>query len=179
MSWKELLENEIENCIESLHDGDFSVEEYAKGIKTANDMAERLIKAESIELERNKFYTENANKAKALELEEERFKAEQTHKEKMLELERVKLESEQTSRTLASNSEARLKDRAMDIEDRKLKAEKKDRMIKNVLAAVTFVGGAAVTIWGTVYSDCFDATKIRDTEAGRFHIRNWLAFMKK
>ena len=67
----------------------------------------------------------------------------------------------------------------IEVEREKLKADKRDRLIKNILTGVTFVGGAAVTIWGTLYSDNFDAEKIRGNEAGKTHIRNWLGFMKK
>lgn len=67
----------------------------------------------------------------------------------------------------------------LEIEREKLKVDKRDRLIKNILTGVTFVGGAAVTIWGTLYSDRFDADKIRGNEAGKTHIRNWLGFMKR
>lgn len=67
----------------------------------------------------------------------------------------------------------------LEIEKEKLEIDKKDRFIKNVLTGVTFVGGALVTIWGTIYSDRFDVDRIRGSEAGKAHLRSWLGFMRK
>lgn len=66
----------------------------------------------------------------------------------------------------------------IEVEKDKLKVDKMDRVIKYVVTGVTFLGAAFITIWGTIYSDNFDVDRIHDNEAGKFHIKNWLGFMK-
>lgn len=58
--------------------------------------------------------------------------------------------------------------------EKQLKHEKRDAIIKNILTGVTFVGGCALTIWGTKVSIKFEETGSFTTIMGRGFIQKLL-----
>lgn len=68
----------------------------------------------------------------------------------------LETEAEKTKREIESNLKAQ-----------EIKIDKRDRIVKNVLAGVTFVGGAALTVWGTLSSFKFEETGNITTIMGR------------
>ena len=58
--------------------------------------------------------------------------------------------------------------------EKQLKHEKRDAIIKNILTGVTFVGGCALTIWGTKVSIKFEETGSFTTIMGRGFVQKLL-----
>lgn len=58
--------------------------------------------------------------------------------------------------------------------EKQLKHEKRDAIIKNILTSVTFVGGCALTIWGTKVSIKFEETGSFTTIMGRGFVQKLL-----
>lgn len=71
---------------------------------------------------------------------------------------------------------ARVRDREFDqeLKEKQFKDEKKDRNIKNVLTAVSVVGGFALTVWGTITSMKFEKEDTFTTIMGRGFINKLL-----
>ena len=59
-------------------------------------------------------------------------------------------------------------------EEEQLKHDKRDAIIKNVLTGATFIGGCALTIWGTKVSIKFEETGSFTTIMGRGFIQKLL-----
>ena len=66
-----------------------------------------------------------------------------------------------------AEAEDRKQEIAKDLKLKELKMEKKDRITKNILTGATFVGGALLTIWGTLSSFKFEQEGNITTIMGR------------
>lgn len=82
-------------------------------------------------------------------------------------------------RRLANEKQQKERDREQErtLKEQQLADERKDRIVKNVIAVVTFVGGGILTIWGTLKSLKFEETGTVTSTAGRKFIGN--LFSKK
>ena len=80
-------------------------------------------------------------------------------------IEMRKLSQEKEQKDADRENETNLKQQQM-AEDRK------DRLVKNVITVVTFAGGIALTIWGTLTSLKFEETGTVTSTAGRKFVGN-------
>ena len=92
--------------------------------------------------------------------------------DKYNELEKVEIESQDKYDDREAEREHREAERRL--KEEQLKHDKRDALIKNVLTGVTFVGGCALTIWGTKTSIKFEETGSFTTIMGRGFIQKLL-----
>jgi hypothetical protein len=78
-----------------------------------------------------------------------------------------KIKAERKEKREATNSENYYR-------TQQLEADNKDRLIKNVLSAVSIIGGFALTVWGTKTSIKFEETGTITTIMGRGFINKLL-----
>jgi hypothetical protein len=81
--------------------------------------------------------------------------------DRAIEMEKINIDE----KTKADNKEIELK---------KMKSENIDRIVKNVLTAVSVVGGIALTVWGTKTSIKFEETGTFTTIMGRGFVNKLL-----
>lgn len=78
-----------------------------------------------------------------------------------------KIKAERKEKREATNSENYYR-------TQQLEADNKDRLVKNVLSAVSIIGGFALTVWGTKTSIKFEETGTITTIMGRGFINKLL-----
>lgn len=78
-----------------------------------------------------------------------------------------KMKAERKEKREATNSENYYR-------TQQLEADNKDRLVKNVLSAVSIIGGFALTVWGTKTSIKFEETGTITTIMGRGFINKLL-----
>lgn len=92
--------------------------------------------------------------------------------DKYNEMEKAEIESQDKYDDREAEREHRVAERKL--KEEQLKHDKRDAIIKNVLTGVTFVGGCALTIWGTKVSIKFEETGSFTTIMGRGFIQKLL-----
>lgn len=65
-----------------------------------------------------------------------------------------------------------------EIERERMEHERKDRIVKNIISAVSIGGGLVLTVWGTIKSLKFEETGTVTSTAGRKAINSLLFFRK-
>lgn len=73
----------------------------------------------------------------------------------------------------------RLEEAKLEFERQRLEADKRDRMIKNIMTGVTFGVGALITIWANIDSKKFEGAFTHTTSAGRQSENKLLSFMDR
>lgn len=92
--------------------------------------------------------------------------------DKYNELEKTEIESQDKYDDREAEREHREAELAL--KEKQLKHEKRDAIIKNILTGATFVGGCALTIWGTKTSIKFEETGSFTTIMGRGFVQKLL-----
>lgn len=85
--------------------------------------------------------------------------------DKSIEMERLDLEYQEKVESREADQQIKMI---------QIKDERKDKLIKNILTGATFVGGVAVTVWGTIKSIKFEQTGTITTIMGRGFIQKLL-----
>ncbi len=73
----------------------------------------------------------------------------------------------------------RLEEAKLEHERAKLKAEERDRLVKNIMTGVTFGVGVLVTIWANIDSKKFEGAFTHTTSAGRQSESKLLSLMDR
>lgn len=60
-----------------------------------------------------------------------------------------------------------------------LEIDKQDKMVRNGIALLSFVGGALITVWGTKKSFKFEEVGTVTTQAGREFVKGAINFFKR
>lgn len=149
---KQLLNQEIESELKTLGDMEMGSEEQSKATNDLAKLLDKSIELEKIRLDnKQKFEKQNLEfelKEKELDIKKEELKIKET------ELENQKLET--------------------DLKRKQVIDERIDKIVKNVLTAVSIVGGFTLTVWGTKKSFEFENTGSITTIMGRGFINKLL-----
>ena len=90
--------------------------------------------------------------------------------DRLIEIDKIDVESEARAEALEVDKELKLK---------QMDDEKKDRLVRNIITAVTAAGGFAIAYWGTLVSMAFEKEDSFTSHLGRKWVDRTMSFIRK
>ena len=143
MTTRSLYESELKDEFEKIKNIDIVSDEHRKVVSDISQLTDRLVKLKEVE-----------NEEKKLGIEERR-----------IEFERAKVDAEK-EKTAIEQRKLDIEEQKLDVEERKLDDERKDRLIKNVIAGLSVAIPAGITLTGMVLMFLFEEKGTITSKAG-------------
>ena len=143
MKTRSLYESELKDEFEKIKNIDIVSDEHRKVVSDISQLTDRLVKLKEVE-----------NEEKKLGIEERR-----------IEFERAKVDAEK-EKTAIEQRKLDIEEQKLDVEERKLDDERKDRLIKNVIAGLSVAIPAGITLTGMVLMFLFEEKGTITSKAG-------------
>jgi hypothetical protein len=143
METRSLYKSELKDEFEKIKAIDIVSDEHRKVVSDISQLTDRLVKLEEVETEKKK-----------LHIEEQRIG---------FELVRIEAEKEKAA---IEQRKLDIEEQKLDMEERKLDDERKDRLIKNVIAGLGVAIPAGITLTGMVLMFLFEEKGTITSKAG-------------
>lgn len=157
MKTRSLYESELKDEFEKIKTIDIVSEEHRKVVSDISQLTDRLVKLQEVE-----------NEHKKLDIEREKLEFERAK----IENERAKIDAEKEKTTI-ENRKVDIEEQKLDVEEKKLTIEeqkldedRKDRLIKNIIAGLGVAIPAGITLTGMVLMFLFEEKGTITSKAG-------------
>ena len=164
MGTRNLYEIELEDEFEKIKAIDIVSDEHRNVVTSISQLTDRLVRLKEVENERAK-----------LDIEREKFEFERAKMDierSKVDVERSKVEAEKEKTSIEKckinieEKKLKIEDKKLNIEDAKLEEDRKDRLIKNIIAGFSVAIPAGITLTGMVLMFLFEEKGTITSKAG-------------